>query len=151
MSTIRRATTDDVDALMRMGHNFIAYGKHDSMSIDGWELASQIMAVLQSPNMVVFVGEMNGRVEGMIVGAITSLWFAPSRRMAVELAWWVEEPARMSPMAIRLVRAYEQWATDSGAQFIAMSSLESKSGPDVASMLARLGYAKAETTHIKEV
>lgn len=151
MSNIRVATANDVPALMRMARSFIAYSRHGAMiDIADSELEAQTRAILAQPNMSVFVAELDGEVVAMLIGALTSLWFAPSKTMAAELAWWVDERARMSPIAIKLVRMYEGWASANGAQFITMSSLAMNSGPDVGRMLERLGYAKAEMTHIKE-
>jgi len=148
---VRRASMLDMEALTRMGKQFLAYapqGKHfdfnESELVEGWT------RLLSSPQVVVFVGDRDGTAHAMLVGVIGSMWFAPKVLMASELAWWVEPEVRGSPIAIRLIRAYEQWAKESGAKFIAMASLSLDTGPDVGRLLKKLGYVQAETTHIKE-
>jgi len=148
---VRRASMLDMEALIRMGTQFLAYapqGKH--FAINESEMVASWTRLLSSPQVVVFVGDRDGTACAMLVGVVGSMWFAPSVLMASELAWWVEPEVRGSPIAIRLIRAYEQWATESGASFIAMASLSLDSGPDVGRLLKKLGYTQAETTHIKE-
>jgi GNAT superfamily N-acetyltransferase len=151
MMSIRRATVDDADALTRMAMEFIAYTPHGALiDIGRDELRRTVVALLETKVVVCFVAELEGELVAMFVGAMIPIWFAPNLLMAMELAWWVDKRARGTTLSVRLLRKYEQWARANGARFITMSSLEMDTGPNVGSMLARLGYAPAETTHLKE-
>jgi GNAT superfamily N-acetyltransferase len=150
--TIRLATADDIDALKRMAMHFIAYGEHGKMiDISEEQLEIQISSLLEVPTIAIFVAEIDTRVVGMIVGALSSPWFAPHVPMSTELAWWVEPEARGTTVALRLIRMYEGWAHANGAQISTMSALEMDNGTRVGNMLKRIGYAKAETSFIKEI
>lgn len=149
--SIRRATVDDADALTRMAMEFIAYTPHGELiDIDCNALRRSVVSMIDSKVVACFVAELDGELVAMLVGAMMPLWFAPGIPMATELAWWVDVRARGTTMSVRLVREYERWARENGARFITMSSLELDNGPNVGSMLARMGYSPAETTHIKE-
>lgn len=152
MSVVRRATADDVPALVRMGRAFIEYLPHSAAigaRVDDDALAAQVHAWLATDSMALFVADRDGDVCAMLVGAVVGLWFAPSTMMAAELAWWVEPRARGTTVAVRLVKAYEEWARASGATVTTMSSLDGCNGADVATMLSRLGYTRSEMTYLK--
>lgn len=152
MDNIRLATHDDIPALVSMARAFINYGPHGTLiDITDEQLAVQARVLLDIPTVSVFVAEMHGDIVAMLIGALTSPWFAPHVTMATELAWWVQPEARGTRIAFKLVKMYEGWAHANGAQLVSMSSMEMDTGPNVGNMLQRLGYAKAETTHIKEV
>ena len=152
MSVVRRATADDVPALVRMGRAFIASSEHGrTLSVDDAALADRVSALVASDDVAWFVADRDGDVCAMLVCAVMGLWFAPSTMMATELAWWVEPRARGTTVAVRLVKAYEEWARAAGVSVCTMSSLDGCNGAQVATMLARMGYARSETTHIKEM
>jgi GNAT superfamily N-acetyltransferase len=152
VSIVRRATAADVPAVVRMGRAFIDYLPHSSAIgaiVDDESMSAQAHAWLASDATALFVADRDGDVCAMLVGALVPLWFAPRTVMAAELAWWVEPRARGTTVAVRLVRAYEEWARASGATVTTMSSLDGCNGADVATMLSRLGYTRSEMTYLK--
>jgi RimJ/RimL family protein N-acetyltransferase len=152
MSSIRRATEADAPAIARMGMAFIGHsGRWQRFAPTPEELEERARAIVAAPDCAVFVADRDGAPCAMLIGAIVGTWFAPTTLVASELAWWVEPEARGTPIAVRLVRAYEEWARENGASMAAMSSLDACEGERVGTMLARLGYDRAETFHLKEV
>jgi len=149
---IRHATIEDTPALVAMAREFIQYGNHPIfMSITDEQLAQRVADLMSLGDAVtMLVAEVDGRVVGMLVGTLTAPWFAPSTVMAAELAWWVQPEARGTTVAVRLVKEYEAWAINHGAQIIAMSSLNNGEAERVANMLRRMGYAQSERTYTKE-
>jgi GNAT superfamily N-acetyltransferase len=150
MSTIRFATIEDAPALTVMAQKFVAYGAHwSAFRIPAEEMQTNIESMLTAGTIKCLVAEVNGEIVGMIAFALVVAWFAPSVLLASELAWWVEERARGTTVAIRLVRAYEKWAIDNGAKLIAMSSITVDANDSVGNMLSRIGYEASEITHVK--
>ena len=150
MSCIRRATQDDIPSLVRMARHFIKYAPHSAlMEPNEEELVAQSRMIVDTPMFGVFVADVDGELVAMFVAVIGPVWFSPSRMMASELAWWVEPHARNTPIAFRLLKAYEDWAKENNADCMFMASLEMDHGPNVERMLTRFGYAKSETQYFK--
>jgi len=151
--SIRMATLDDVPALTRMASSFILFGQHQHFGshITPNELTDRISEVLSTGAVECFVAEMEGEIVGMLACTVIGAWFAPHILIATELAWWMDEKARRTTLAIRMVRAYETWAKDKGVQFVTMSSLSLDNGTSVSNMLTRMGYTPSETTHTKGI
>jgi GNAT superfamily N-acetyltransferase len=150
MATIRRATEDDAEALLVMARKFVAFAPyHDRVTATDDELRAIITYF--TANATVFVAEKHGAVIGMLVAVLAPVWYAPSCRVATELAWWVEQEHRGGTAAIRLIQAFEKWAKDECAVMVTMSNLEVETDNRVSSMLARMGYRIMEQSHTKGI
>ena len=79
---------------------------------------------------------------GMIGGVIAPMWCAPDWKAAVELFWWAEDG-----QGLRLLRRFEQWARDMGAQEIRMTTLAAM--PEAERALRH--YERAETSWTRAV
>lgn len=145
---IRDAKVADVDALIAMGHKFLGKspfaGLTDMVDDDlAWAICNLI------DNGVVFVAEKEGEIVGAIAGQISPLWFNRRSKVAVELAWWVDEDSRNGRAAIGLLRFFEEWAKAKGATMIAMSDLTIDNANPLGPLFAKLGYSMAERSHVK--
>lgn len=150
MATIRRATEDDAEALFVMARKFVAFAPyHDRVTATDDELRAIITYF--TANATVFVAEKHGAVIGMLVAVLAPVWYAPSCRVATELAWWVEQEHRGGTAAIRLIQAYETWARNEQASMVTMSNLEVGDDNRVVSMLKRMGYRMTEQSHTKGI
>lgn len=150
MATIRRATKDDAEALFVMARKFVAFAPyHDRVTATDDELRAIITYF--TANATVFVAEKHGEVIGMLVAILAPVWYAPSCRVATELAWWVEQEHRGGTAAIRLIQAYETWARNEQASMVTMSNLEVGDDNCVVSMLKRMGYRMTEQSHTKGI
>jgi hypothetical protein len=147
---VRDATAADLDAIADMGVKFsayTAYAKH--MTPTKEELLAAFQTLLSVGK--IFVADIDGKVVGFIGCLIHPSWFSPTTRIAMEMAWWMNEDHRGGVSAIRLVKAYEDWATSMGASFICMSDLIIDGNPGIGNMLGRLGYTMTERTHMKGI
>ena len=68
---------------------------------------------------------------------------------ATELAWFITKEYRGKPSSIRLVKAFEKWSIDKGANQIGMGDIEGIS--NLEHLYTRMGYKKAESIYIKEI
>lgn len=147
---IRQATVKDVDDLIEMGKRFLDYSAFSGLTkVEDDDLARGLCSVLD--NGVIFVAEKEGKIIGGICGMMSKFWFAPRTNVAAELAWWVDEEHRGSMSSIALLKAFEKWAKQNGAQVISMSDLRIDEDYPAAPLFTRLGYSVAERSHVKGV
>ena len=150
MSIIRKATIDDLDQIVEMANRFIAFAPHLSLikhSAD--DIVNTVKSVLESG--IIFVIDVDGKAVGVLAAMMTSVWYSPSTKLAAEIMWWVNEEHRGTIASIKLLRTYEKWALDNGANLIAMSDLVIEGQEPVGTTLNRLGYEMSERTYIKGV
>jgi len=57
-------------------------------------------------NGVIIVGETDGELQGMLIGMINSDPWLPHVKTMREIAWWVEEPYRMTSLGYKLLKKY---------------------------------------------
>lgn len=106
---IRQARAGDIPQLVEMGRAFqAASGMPFGFNA---EVTQRFIAGLVAGGGV-FIGP-----KGMIGGVLAPAYCDPGWPMAVELAWWAESGG------MGLLRAFEQWARDSGAKEVRMTSL----------------------------
>jgi hypothetical protein len=84
-----------------------------------------------------------------LAAMMTTVWYSPSTKMAHEMMWWVNEENRGTIASIKLIKAYENWARENGADLIAMCDLVIEGQEPVGTTLNRLGYEMSERTYIK--
>jgi len=135
--TVRRATSADIGHCVEMARRFIAAA--DKPEPDQGQLVNVIGALIDGGG--VFVSE-----RGAIAGVLAPLFYKPSHLEAHEMAWWCEDGQGM-----RLLRAFEKWAGENGAQEIVMSTLPDFTAGAVGEYLKRRGYRLAEAGFRKRV
>ncbi len=146
---IRTATPDDAEAIAHLGMSFIGR-LATPVQHDFDELVEVARRLTLDPKAVVFLVDDDSRAVGMIIGVETSPWFSPQTRMAVELAWWVDETHR--GQGIRLVKKLEAWAKERGIDRVAMSAIETVGREATAGpIIERLGYTLAERSFFKGI
>lgn len=131
---IRKATEADIEDLVEMGASFHAAAKHPSRYNP--EHARDLLEAMFKQGAV-FRSD-----KGMIGGLLSPAYCNRNWLMAVELFWWSEDR-----QGLKLLRAFERWAKDVGADEVRMTTLASH--PDVETIISRMGYAPAEISHVK--
>lgn len=135
---VRRATEADLTELTSLALRFLRWSPYAKLSsADG--VVGGIRDVLAEG--AAWIAEVDGQAVGMILAKLGSPWFAPDERFAVELAWWVDEEHRGTPIGVRLLACYEAWAKSLKARPV-MSDL-GEHGP-VDKLLRRRGYRQVE-------
>lgn len=146
-SKIRGATPDDVFDILILAKEF----SKEAPSSHKWnkEKTEQfILSALQNTNMTIFVIDVGGEIEGALVGLLSELYMSHTVQ-ATELAWFVSKDYRGKPASIRLMKAFEKWAKESGANQVGMGDIEGISSLE--NLYNRLGYERAETVYLKEL
>lgn len=147
---IREAIQDDLGRLVEMGEAFFAYSAFAPfVAYDPEQAAAVLSGLIDSPDAVVLVAELDGEVAGALVGALSSAWFNPTKRMAVELAWWLDPKHRHGTVGVRLMRRFEQWAQSRFADVLVMSDLVIDGSEPLGDLMTRAGYTYVERSHMK--
>lgn len=132
---MRKATAADIPRLIEMGRKFHAQSQlpfgFDPVAVENLLTALAI-------NGAVIVSD-----HGAIGGVLNPAYCDPRWIMAVELFWWAEKDG------LSLLRAFEEWAAEMGANEVRMTSLASL--PRADAILRRKGYAATEISYSKVI
>lgn len=102
---------------------------------------------LTTPDLTILVYEVKGEVKGFLSGVITKTLFSTTP-VAAELSWYVDPKFRGGTGGIKLVKAYEQWATSRGCEVLTLTNINGLG--DLDDMYTRMGYVLTEKTYVKE-
>ena len=147
VTKIRTATPDDVFDILILAKEF----SKEAPQSHKWnkEKTEQfILSALQNTNMTIFVIDVDGEIEGALVGLLSELYMSYTVQ-ATELAWFVSKDYRGKPASLKLIKAFEKWAKESGANQVGMGDIEGISSLE--KLYNRLGYERAETVYLKEL
>jgi GNAT superfamily N-acetyltransferase len=94
----------------------------------------------------VILGDFSGDELNGAIGGVVSPDACGGDLMATELFWFVF-PGKRGSTGIRLLRAFEDWAKENGAERIRMSARSERP----INLLERVGYRREEVLMIKEI
>lgn len=157
VTAVRKATADDLWQLRSLGARFLAASAYgDLLRPDVEAIDDGLRSLIERG--VLLVAERDGLILGMLGGVLAPVWFAQDTAVATELCWWVDEAYRGGRAGVMLVQAFEEWAKEHNASFVAMSELTPMTEPvavedaiGVCRVLRRLGYQPVERSHVREV
>ena len=147
VTKIREATQDDVFDILILAKEF----SKEAPKSHKWNKAKTeqfLLSTLHNTNMVIFVIDVDGEIEGALVGLLSELYMSHTVQ-ATELAWFVSKEYRGKLSSLKLVAHFEQWSVDNGATQVGMGDIEGISS--LKNLYNRLGYTKAESVYIKEL
>lgn len=134
---VRLAALADIPTLMAMGRSF--HAESGMPFAFNEEVMAQVFArMIEADGATILMTD-----KGLIGGMLNPAYCDPSWVYAVEMFWW----ARGDGMA--LLRAFEGWAAEVGANEIRMTSLANLPRADL--LLRRYGYQPAEISYSKGV
>lgn len=134
---IRRATLADVPDVVGFGVKFHEQAQQPfPYEVEAATRFAQ--GLIAGPQGAVFISDT-----GMIGGVLTPAYCAPNWIMAVELFWWAEQGG------LKLLKAFEDWAEEMGANEVRMTSLAALERAD--GLLKRLEYTPTEISYRKLV
>ncbi|RJE84035.1 hypothetical protein D3P04_13550 [Paracoccus onubensis] len=131
MARIRPAGATDILRVVDM-IEALTVAVNGPVAVNRAHTAKTVAALISSPDGAVWVSE-----GGFIAGVIRCTVISPEP-IATELGWYASDGS-----GLRLLKAFEKWATDKGARLIQMST--GAEGID----LSRLGYRLAERAWVK--
>ena len=143
---IRKATHDDIFDLLVLARGF----SKEAPAMHKWDkdkTEAMLKMCIDGTATTILVMETEGEVVGGIVGVIQPL-FMSHTIVAAELAWFVA-PSRRGKGALKLLRAFEGWAKDNGADYITMADIRGIA--DLSKLYERQGYELSEAAYSKKV
>ena len=147
---IRKIESKETDSLIEGAKSFFAEGAIPG-GFDAAHLSKSWRQLIESKVGVVFVSiGLTNHFEGAL-GAVLCPNLFNNGSLAVECFWYVMPEFRGSPLAIRLLHAFEAWAKEHSAKFVAMIHLENLHAEKLRKLYDRMGYKKVETHYVKEI
>lgn len=142
---IRKATRSDVPAMVGMARDFHNASPLASLAFSEKAAAAACMAAVDGGNNLAIILDLNGP-RGALVAHLTTYPLGDAL-LAKEDVFWIKPEAR-GPWAIKLIRAYEQWAHDRGASMVGMSCF---ADGRTQKLFASAGFTPAEVNSIKAI
>tara|TARA_B100000212_G_scaffold58795_2_gene39553 strand:+ start:10114 stop:10569 length:456 start_codon:yes stop_codon:yes gene_type:complete len=137
---IRKMTEEDVPTIISYGQQMHeeSYFKHFNFSEKKlWQLWELIKT---QPIYCALVAEnVDGKLVGFYVGVIHEHWFGTDK-ISCDLALYVIKEFRGSSAALRLLKAYEQWANMAGAAEIHIGTSTDINTNKNLSLFQKMGY-----------
>jgi GNAT superfamily N-acetyltransferase len=144
---VRAATPADLPAIMDLGRLFFIEGKLPGRLIP--EVAADNWAkLIASGAGMIFVLCPDTKVEGAL-GAIAYHDLNDGAVVAAEMFWYVHPDYRGN--GLRLVSAFEQWATEQGAERILIAHMRALMPERLKALYSRRGYSEVETFYFKNL
>jgi len=133
----RFATPEDEGHVIEMAKAFFSVSPYSGVEFDEESVRVLFRQLLSGGCVIV-----NER--GFIAGALTPLFFAPSLKVATEVAWWAPDGG-----GTELRELFEAWAKDNGASAVQMSALNNSFAGRLTANLTDNGYTPVEVSYLK--
>lgn len=146
-TTIRQATEEDVFDILVLAREF----SREAPITHKWDREKTqnfIESSITSPFCCLFVLEDRGEIVGAIVGLINEMYMSQTT-LATELAWFVSKDYRGHKGSILLMKTFEKWAKEKGADYVVMCDISNINVLE--KLYTKFGYSKSETTYMKEL
>jgi GNAT superfamily N-acetyltransferase len=145
---VRTATRDDIDSMVNMGSLFLTRTRYSQLiSLRHDEYRNALELLLEHGR--IWVAEIDGVVCGFLAAIRQPIWFMPSKSVALETIWWMEEAHRGRPEGVRLLLEFERWAKDQEVCAICVSDIIVEGGSAAERILLKLGYSPNERMFVK--
>lgn len=143
---VRHATAEDIPALIALGRAMHAESPRFSRLPYSPERTANTINFLIAHG-VVLIAERGGQAVGMMGGMVAPQPFLDSLH-GVELAVYVS-PEHRGRTGMRLIKSFEAWAFDRGADEISLGISTEVDAERTAQLYERLGYRRSGITTIK--
>lgn len=138
---VRKATVEDVPALVEMGAKFHAMSPHRPVGEYDREAVARTLAFLiDNPSGLVVRSDT-----GVLGGFMAPIFFSPLILMMEENFWWSQGGGQV------LRRFFEEEAQKMGARFVYFTVLENDRISAIDRVMKRDGYMPVERRYMKEL
>lgn len=114
---IRAAKHSDVPRLIELGTMLHEISSYSTMPFNPEKSAAFLHELINGQNGVVFAAEIDGVVVGGMAGGVVDQWFC-DELIAYDYSIFIEPARRSGITAIRLIKAFEEWARIRGARHV---------------------------------
>lgn len=139
---MKLGTLEDLSEVTNMALKFLSVSGYETLG-DEETINELLMRILDGDKTVGIVLLEEGK--GMLVATAGQFPYG-RKKIATELAWWVEPKERKSGVGKDLLEAFEYWAKNVAfCDIISMSSLDDKVGK----IYEKQGYKLSERAYMK--
>ena len=133
-------SSDRLLNILQLGKRMHEESSYASLPFDAEKAAGAIMQlVVDNDSGFGVIAYDEDTPVGLIAGGIGSRWFSPSL-YAYDHVWYVVPEYRGSRTAIRMLKMFESWAKDQGAEELWMGVTTNIDPERTGSLFTRLGY-----------
>lgn len=144
---VRRATPDDMPALLRMGRSFHETTPYADVAYDPDSIRFICTQLMESG--VLLVAEIKGAAVGVVGAVMAPLFMNRDALICSEVFWWVDPEARGSGAGKEMAKQLETICREAGVYRLAMVAIHAPGIEQVESMYQRLGFEPTENTWTK--
>lgn len=132
----------DLESALRLAEAFHAGSVWAEARFDRSAVADFLESLSANPDALCIVTAF-----GVVGGILTTLWFAPSEKLAVELFWYSERPGHGKD----LQRRFEEWAREHGANSVQFSCQANEREDTLRAFFTRNGFSPVEVGFRKAI
>ena len=114
---IRPATHEDIPRLIELGEQMHVESRFASLPFDRDKVRGLFAHLIESPDGLLLVAEIDGVPIGGFAGYVVEHYFARTK-VASDFGLFIEPASRGGMTAPRLLKAYIEWAKEQGAVMI---------------------------------
>lgn len=145
--TLRLANENDFPEILRMAKRFHEISPYRGLPFSEDSCKNVFDFYLRGDKTDIVIILAGDNPYGMLIACANQLPFSEDK-VAMELAWWVDEDKRGSKDSLLMKKAYEAWARKIGASITQMAMLDEVTNLD--KFYRKQGYVPAERSYIKE-
>lgn len=139
----------DLDRLMELAAEMHAEGVYADYPLNVGQTRHILTALIESPTAFTMGATSDGELIGAYIGEVVGdLWV--DAKIGVDHAFYVAASHRGGAAGIRLIRSFEQWAAQQGADVIRPVVYAGIDNEGVSQIMLRLGYEQAGTVFKRE-
>ena len=106
---IREATENDIDSIVKLGQMTVDEGRYSHIGYKPEKVKKFVNWYLTSPNHLLLVSEIKGRICGFFFGFITDFYFSDVL-MASEELWYMAPEHRGKRDGVVMIKKFIDWA-----------------------------------------
>jgi len=133
---IRRATTGDIDAIIKLGVGLISSGAYAYTAISYRACIDRLTKAMRSPDEWIGVALHEGHVVGFLIMVIVSHWWSSQDKYALDDGVFCTRPG----LGRKLITAGTDWAFQHGATEVMIAFTSNFKTLRSATALKRIGF-----------
>ena len=140
---IRNATRDDLPALVELGRAMAAESpRYRRLTYSARKVGTLLGNMIDSPDGFVMLAEQGGKIFGVMAAFVSEHWMSEDR-MSSDFGLFILPEHRGGTAAMRMARAYIEWARSRGAIDISLGISTNVNSDQTARFYRALGLVPA--------
>jgi GNAT superfamily N-acetyltransferase len=127
---------------------------HGVVDYDDSKMSDVIISLLENPTeriAILAIDDKTGEPVGMLCGQVGETLFN-RKRVASELAWWIDPDHRSSRVSIELINAFEYWAKHKArCEYVQLATVETDQVERISKFYNRKNYNIYERCFLKVI